>query len=578
MRTKFLDIFFLLAFVVFSGVLAAQDADGIDDGLEVPPVRVDGDEIDILGSIPNVTVDEIKKERLRKGFLMPKLGTEDYFLTTNSSMLVDLTDLGPTCLTPFQDGIIGSDRPARKGNEPIQVRKLVSGTKTGTVQVIVERDVSGVGDCSQTGELLKVLKITVTEEDILKVLQELDALVGDTEGLEIKVVGNRIVLDGKIIVPAQLVRLQSVVKSYQDNPDGVTILPLYEMSPVAYELLAEKMEEEIAGGPDRARDITVRVLNGRFFLEGSVDEFSQREKALKVCRAYLQDELVRESFGITRPEKMDEGDDLGAIKICNNSIWIRQGQPSQPDPVISIRADFVTLQKDYFKNFEFYWRPTLAADGDFNYESDAGRFTSSFVGTVRRLFPVLRAAANHGYARVLKSATVVVVDQPGAGNPTPAKITEEFVISVPGGTTPEGGQAPPTEATLSTSLEVTAKSIAGSEKIEMGITAQLTQQRGTGSGGGPNSLVNTVTTPVVVTNGVSAAIGGMIGESREVNYDRSPGAEGAGTSNFELFGVGRGQTFSDNKTQFLVFITPTKLLDPSEGTQELKRKFRLRQD
>jgi hypothetical protein len=87
-----------------------------------------------------------------------------------------------------------------------------------------------------------------------------------------------------------------------------------------------------------------------------------------------------------------------------------------------------------------------------------------------------------------------------------------------------------------------------------------------------------VNTPVVVTNGTSAAIGGLIGENREVNYNRSPGSDGAGQANFELFGIGRGQSFNDSKSQFLLFITPTKLLDPAEGTQELKRKFRLRQN
>lgn len=570
---NFLLALLALVFLPAVPVFAQEEED-------VPVVAIDGDNVDILGSVPSVTVDKLTQDRIKKGILKPLYGTEDIFLVANSSTLVDVTEYGPTCLTPYQGGIVTSPQPPRRGDEAPKLRTIKSTGQLGTVQIIVQRDPSKVGNCDGSGELLKVLRITVTNADLFRALQELDALVGDVEGLQIGIVGDRIVLDGKIISPSELWRLETVVQNFnvgKEQKAQVTILPLYEMSPMAYQFLAQKMEEEIAGGPDRPRDITVRVLNGRFFLEGSVDEVSQRLKALKVCRAYLQDELRRVNDNVVGPPKSDPDDVVTGVQLCNNSIWIRQGQPPEPEPVIAIRADFVTLNREYLKEFEFFWRPTLSANGTVNYESDVGRFTSGFIGTIRRLFPVLRTAAQHGYGRVLKSATVILVDKPaGSGPPPTASISETFQI--PFQTTTAEGEATVQFSELSTSIEVQAATVPGSDKIQMQITAQQSQNLGAGANGAPTVLNNNINTSLVVTNGVSAALGGMIGEARAVNYDRSPGSEGQGTANFELFGIGKGQRFSDAKSQFLVFITPEKMRNPSDGTEKLKRKFRLRRN
>ncbi len=567
MRTN--QFFLAGLFFLFAVSATAQNAAKPD------PIIIDSEETDFLGGIANTTLDRLTQEQLKKGVMKPLYGIEDIFFTPGSESIIDVTQYGPTCLQAFPGGIISSDDPPRKAGDPPSARSIKAGNTLGSAQLVVTRDTTGKGNCAvEHGEILKVFRFTVTSRDIFKALQELNALVGSVEGLEIRVVGDRIVLDGKIVVPSELDRLQTVVKNFNaGKPDNakIDILSLYEMSPLAFKLIADKMEEEIAGGPDRPRDITVRALNGRFFLEGSVDQRSDRQRALKVCRAYLQQRLIREVEGILKPADTDQGDDPTALKMCNNSIWIRQGQPKEPYPVISIRADFVTMNRDYFKEFEFFWRPTLAAEGDVNYRSDLGQFTTGFLGTIRRLFPVLRKAANHGYGRVLKSATVILVDNPDAsGKPPSAKISETLKIPFVSGQT-ENGQPTFSESQITTTLNVLAKTVPGSDKIEMSVVAELTQNLG---GTPAKTLSNTVDTSLVVTNGESAALGGIIGDSKSVRYDRSPGSQKDG--NFEIFGLGRGHSMEDTKSQFLVFITPVKMKNPGQGTTELKRKFRLR--
>lgn len=565
MQTKFFGLLLLLL-IPFTAVAQL--------GAEDTAVFIDGNNSDILGGIANTTLDRLTKEKIKKGVLRPLHGIEDIFLTTGSETIIDVTEYGPTCLTAYPGGIIGSPDPERKAGDPPSARTIKAGTQTGSAQLVVTRDPSGKGLCSQErGDLLKVYRFTVTTLDVFKTLQQLEALTGGIEGLVTRVVGDQIVLDGKIVVPAELHRLQTVVKHFADNK--IKILPLYEMSPLAYKLIADKMEEEIAGGPDRPRDITVRALNARFFLEGSVDQRSDRQKALKICRAYLQEELILGSTGILRPDKVDKSNESTSLKMCNNSIWIRQGQPKEPYPVISIRADFVTLNRNYIKEFNFYWRPTLAAEGSLNYSSDLGQFTSGFIGTVRRLFPVLKTAARHGYGRVLKSATVILVDKPDAsGNSIPkANIEETFRVPYETGV---GENRTVAFAQVTTKMEVLAKTVSGSDKIEMSVDAVQSQNLGAGPGGAPSTLENKVKTSLVVTNGESAALGGMIGDSRAVDYNRSPGSDESDAGNFELFGLGRGHSLQDQKSQFLVFITPLKMKNPGQGTNELKRKFRLR--
>lgn len=555
-------------------VLAGPQAWAQSKTEDVPLPIIDNQTTSIPGGIVDVNISSLMFDKIRAGVFKPPKGIEDIFLTFDSTTQLNLTAMGPTCLTAYPGEIVSSNDPPRKAGEPPRdVRNVTASKIPGTVQIAVTRDLNGDGNCTAEDiDLIKVFRITVTSYDVFSALQELKALVGNTEGLEIRVVGKRIVLDGRIVIPSELERLNRVVETFNQTNKGqgaeIPILNLVEMSPVSTQLIAEKMEESIAGGPDRPRDITVKVINGRYFLEGSVDQTSQRQEAERVCQAFLQDKLTDNAAGIA---KVDAG-----LPDCNSSIWLRQGQPKDPDPVINIRVDFVTMTREYAKSFLFSWRPSVAANGEVNYESDVGRFTAAFLGTIRNLFPILRNASNHGYGRVLKSATLMVVDT-STGDPPAATIRESFVTQVP--TQGDNGislQAVP----VSTEVVVRAVSIRGSDKINMSIKADLNLSQGTGPGGAPNTIGNFVETQIVVTNGESAALGGMIGEQRDVTFNRSPTSSNPGTNEgdvaFELYNVGRQHSMSDQKSQFIVFVTPTKMRSPEQGTNDLKRKFRLK--
>jgi len=557
------NLSFLALLAVFA--MASASAQTLPDNQDIPDLS--SGRTDIVGSITNTTVDELTRQRIEQGLLEPKDGFEDILLTKQSSTIIEPNQYGATCLTPYPGGLITSPDAPRKAGDPPRPRTIQALDQEGTMQLLVTTDPSGKGRCSEErGQLMKVYRITVTNVDLFKATQELKTLIGGIEGLQIRIVNNIVVLDGKIVVPAELERFNRVVNTYNDlRPNAkIPILNLIEVSPLSYQILAEKMEEAIAGGPDRPRDITVKVIKDKFFLEGSVDQRSQREEAERICRAYLQNRSDIKNDGIAKIE--------AKLPDCNSSIWIRQGQPKDPDSIIHVRVDFVTLSREYMKSFEFRWRPSVATEGKVNYESDVGRFSAGFIGTIGNLFPVLNNAATHGYGRVLRTANLMIVDKQD-DVPKAYSISEKITIPVAGQIV-DGVQTPASSSDITTEVVVRAQSVKGSDKINLNITALQEQQTGSAVNGAPRKIGNKVDTALVVTNGESAALGGMLGEQRTVNFDRSPKASEGG--DFEVFGIGRKHNFEDNKSQFIVFVTPTKMRSPEQGTDELKRKFRLR--
>jgi pilus assembly protein CpaC len=560
----------LALLLTVSGLVAvrpagAQPLPNLPEGEPIPVI--DGRNADLVGSIVDTDYNRIFEDRIAKGILRPNYGIEDLFLTKKSSAILELESLGPSCLQATKGDVVTSTDPPRDPKKSVRNRKINAGEKNDTTMILVTQRAPGDEKCEKLGtSLLKVFRVTVTDEDLINLLQELKALIGQTEGLQMRIVGQQVILDGQIILAREFRRLLTVLEKYKDKP----IINLLELSPLAAQLTSEKMEEAIAGGPDRPRDIKVRVVNGRFFLEGSVDKRAQRDEAVRICQAFVTENYELLPNGIQVPR-------FDGLRECNSSVWIRQGQPKEPDAIISVRADFVTLAREYLKNFSFSWKPSVGASADVSYTSDVGKFASSFVATLSNLFPKLDTAAKHGYARVLKTATLMVQDKT-SGNPDPATITENLNIPFFFDDTDQNGNRVTRSSSVdvSTELKVTVQSVLGSDKINMSVQAKQEELKGSGAAGQSPRVTNTVDTRFTVTNGESAALAGIVTERRNVNFIRDPADAGGGTSNFNLFNVSRSHNFSDDKGQFIIFITPTKMRNPEQGTEELKRKFRLR--
>ena len=565
-------LFWILAFAMGAGWLPLARAKTSDSTEPVRRERV------MLNSIADIQYERLVKQL---GEQAPAYGIDDIFLTKGSSTLLRFDKLGVKSPDELQmltsrDGII-EQRPPAPGQEAEERRmfekemrlRVFATNQLGTTQIFVYQKDTKTGKFK---DLLKIFRMTVAEQDLIAVAQELQTLVGDVEGLQIRIVNSQVYLDGQILVPKEMRRVLTIVtKMILDKRPVVNLL---EMSPKTMQLLAEKMEKEIAGGRDGQRDVRVRVINGRFFLEGSVDKEVDRQTALKICTAYLP-EIYVPSSGDDKIAMGKLAQPNTGLPLCNQFVRIRTAQPEEPDPMISVKVDFVTLSRSYAKNFQFQWAPGIKANAAAGYSSDLGKIVGTFQGTVTSLFPSLDTAASNGYARILKSATVLIRDgvdgSSGGTAPPQASLSETLNKLVPKGGIDGGFQ----NVAVKTSIKFSAKSVPNSDRILMDVDVQQDEAQQNNS-----TLSNAINTSIVVTSSESIALGGLISERRNVDIVSDPSKSATAGANgpvdMNLFELGRSHSMTDDKNQFIIFVTPTKLRAPAEGTDALKRKFRLR--
>lgn len=435
---------------------------------------------------------------------------------------------------------------------PAKREIILKGVKPGKTTVSLRNSV---------GDLKQVYVVNVTANDLSTVVQELRSpkMLGDVEGLEIGIAGDNVFVGGKIVVPGDIGRVVIVLdkEKYKD------VLRLVELSPHTQRVIARKMQEEIQ--KNQLRDVTVRVINGLFWLEGIVTSKQDRDRAEAIAAAYIPDRL--ESLA-----RRTDAVQTAQRSIIQNFIQINPKKQPAPIPkLVKITTQFVELVKDYNKIFGFKWTPLLSGGGgsiSFGRTTSGGVTTKSdgtLSGTISNLFPKLTSAKNAGFARVIQSGVVIVK------NNFAAQIKKTVSKNTPVGS---GETQRVVTTTGGFDLNITPKVLA-EEKIELNIGLNVSVNQGDQTS--PEQLSNTIKTSIVVKSKDSAVIGGIVVNRSSTDFDKDPfpneEAEDGATALFQFI---RGKTFTTNRSQFAVFVTPEILESASAGTEEIKRKFRKR--
>ncbi len=450
----------------------------------------------------------------------------------------------------------------KSGNIPevdiqiIPARKEITftGKKAGARNLLI-RD--------EFGDLKLDLTLNVTLTENSRIVQELEELIGDIEGIDIKIVANKVVVDGEIIVPKDIGRLVITLEQARFK-DVITYV---EPSPHTMALIAKRMQDEIQ--KQGLKDVTVRVVNDTFWLEGVVNDRNNKKiRASNIANAFLPDRL--ESLA------RRAGAVAGAQKIyIRNFIQENEAARDVPLPkLIKVIAQFVELSKDYARTFGFQWSPTLSGDGGSITVGKAadGTVTSasenSLLATISSLFPKLQSAKNAGSARVLQSG-MIVVESNVVGN-----ITKSTQIPFAVGT---GEFTRPQQANAQFNLSV-KPSVLKEEKIKLGdLKVTISAIANSTADGNPLTTSNSVATALVVNSGDSAVIGGIFQSQSRTDFDKVPSQtdENGNTPNF-LFNFVKSKNYNTTKNQFVVFVTPEIVDDPARDTASIKRKFKKR--
>ena len=409
------------------------------------------------------------------------------------------------------------------------------------------------------------LNVRVIVSDRARVANELRALLKDVEGVEIKIIGKKVLIDGEILLPQHLNRIITVSQQYAEGEVGVVA----SLSPLAQKIIAEKMEEDIH--KKGFKEVSVRAINQRFLIEGGVEYGSDVDPdknakiVIKSAESYVPPIFITEAEQKGILKKPAEGSG-GPPAVVN--LLIRKPKPAaEAAKIIRITAHYVELNKNYAKNFRFNWTPGISDETKIDVKN--GSLTSTISGTISSLIPKLDNAKTHGHARVLEASSLIVQDQQQGilKNATQIPIT---VLSAQGGGTVQGTEFKDVGLTM----EIKPTVLPETSQVRLEVNFDLLTILDFNAQGVPSISHNNVTTVLILNAGESAALGGLVTSNIATNFNRLP-AHIAERQNI-LFNLYRSKSFQNNKSQFVVFITPEILPSASEGAEKLKRKFRLK--
>lgn len=408
-------------------------------------------------------------------------------------------------------------------------------------------------------KILKTITVEVKKTNLHKVAKELQELLIEIDGVEVRIVNNKVIIDGQIRLPRDMDRIYSVISQY----DKKQVESLVTFSPEAQNDILDLIRKEIGD-----ENIQVKAVHNRFILTGEVQNIQEKERAGWIATLYTQWD-PSEGQGAVGEGKVRRK----RIATVQNRIIVRP--PPKPTEnkerkILWITVHYVELKKDFNKGFMFQWTPTIQ-DGT-SITAGSGGFgqgiTSTITATVQNFFPKLNWAKSFGFARVLHNATVVVEDN------KEGRVVSSTEIPM---TTISGNQIKTdarTSAQVTTVIKPSILGRAQQNTVSMGVTFTVVNPVGRADGG-PITSTKTVNTVVWARSGQTAVLGGLFSTQMNKDYNRLPQT---GTGAPPLFNLVAGKNYDTSQSQFVVFITPAIKGTPSYRVKEIKRKFKIDQD
>lgn len=396
------------------------------------------------------------------------------------------------------------------------------------------------------GRQRAVITLTVYPTDPDKLLDQVRQLLVDVEGITIKRVDDKVIIDGEVILPSDKERIQKVsVNSRQ-------IIDYTRVNPDTSRIIAKKIQKEI--GMD---EVNVRSIKGQILLEGEVYSQTAKIKAEKIASLYA-DRVI-------------------------NALDVRQAAtPPLRADTIEVTAHFVEVAKNFSKNFNFRWNPIPRMGTSLSYTinpvTGSDNFTGAITGTADDLLPKLNYFKTLGVARIIENPTVSVKSGETATIESGTRIG--FPIVQPNGAVSLQFQ------NVGAHLQIEPKTI-GTD-IDMKLTIKISSLGSPDVQGGVAIEESSVHTSQIVRSGESVVIGGLIRHSNRQAIDRPPSAASSGSTPTSasqefvdpfplgsLFTLFKSNDLSRQRSQFLVFITPKILKFSKDANRELKDQFNL---
>ena len=433
-------------------------------------------------------------------------------------------------------------------------RKVVEGKldrETKTLQLKPLKP--GIGTLSihdRKGNKIFEYRMDVRKSELTRVVREVRGLLHEVEGIKVKIVNNKVIIDGQVLMPRDLNRIYGVIKQYGDQVDS-----LVEVSPRAQNRIAKIIEDDI-NNPD----IEVHAINGKFILKGVANSEGEKATAEIIAKTYIPAPVINEAEARGVIKKRKE-------QVVINLISVRSRGPQPPDKIIQLVVHYVEMSKKYLRSSAFRWAPSIQDNSSVGFTRDSTTNNDGVIaeisGIISGLLPKLNTAKSHGFARILESTSVTTKNRkPGL---VQSSTRVPFLVQQGnlGGSTTEF-------ADVGIKSEITPTIVnPRSDIIELKMKFEVSSLVGN-TDRGPQTASNIVNTVVDVRSGQSAAVGGLISNTSgtEYNPESNPDA---------IFNLSASKAFRRNKSQFVIFVTPIIKSSASAGSEKIKRRFRLRE-
>ena len=435
---------------------------------------------------------------------------------------------------------------------------IFKGLAEGNANVTI-RDKSGV---------VKILyNVVVAKQDLIRMMEDLKRDLKEVEGIDIRIEGSKIVIDGEVLTPNDYGLMVNVIsdKMYADAVSNRVV-----MSAVTLGALARKIAQDIQVF---AQTVHTSVLNGKIILEGTVESEGIRQRALRRAEWYLPSTKVSDPINkdASNIEKNDK-----PLQIIQSDIQVTPPQPKRESKLLRLSVYFVELSKDFLKSFGFKWQPGFTADPSISIgtatngstgSSNAGGFT--FSGTLSSLFPALNSTpASSAYGRILRTATLIVKSA--------EKAHLKDIQNIPTQTLgPNGTVGAGKATTVGFDVEITPTILQGQD-VDMNVDLDQTDALGKGLGGDTITSTHHVTTRLYLKSGEVGAIAGVNDNDISTTFNRDDANAGTLQGAKPLFTLQRSKSMSKKKGQFVVFVSPQIIESASEGSEDLKKNFRMK--
>jgi pilus assembly protein CpaC len=420
----------------------------------------------------------------------------------------------------------------------------------------------------KSGKVRIMFKVFVAKQDVVRYLERLKENLKEVEGITIGLEDQKVVIRGEVLSPADY---GEIVNELADKTYGDSVINKATMSPITMNALAKRIEQDVQVF---APTVHCGVLNGKIILEGTVESEGLRQRCLRRAEWYLP--TVRVSDPIAGAANIEKNDK--PLQIIQSDIQVTPPPPKRESKLVRLTVYFVELKKDFNKAFGFKWQPGFTADPSISIGSAATATTGTaasggftFAGTLSSLFPTLNAPpSNASFGRILKSESVVVKSEQKAQ----VKDTQSVPTQALG---QNGTVANGTPVTLGFSSEITPTILQGQD-VDLSISLDQTNQTGTGVGGAPITATHHVETRMYLKSGEVAAVVGVNSQDVITTFNRDDPAAGsfATTATKPLFTLQRSKNSSKKRGQFVVFVSPQIIESASEGTDDLKKNFRMK--